>query len=47
MNKLNHSGADRHGAVIVNTCSPCGHFEEHFTKKRLTKVGKPSHRCRK
>ena len=47
MYKLNNSGADSHGAVVVITCSSCGHFEEPFTKKRLTKVGKPSHRCRK
>ena len=42
------TGTDRdsHGTeVVIITCQACGYFEEHFTGRGLSKVGRRCDRC--
>lgn len=35
----------RGSEVVIITCQACGYFEEHFTGRGLSKVGRRCDRC--
>ena len=46
MYTITSSGRDSRGAeVVIITCQACGYFEEHFTGRGLSKVGRRYDRC--
>ena len=46
MYTVSSTGRDSHGMeVVIITCQACGYFEEHFTGRGLSKVGKMCDRC--